>query len=329
MAFDIPQRRALKSIQTQKRDIPIQQIMATLGGNPIGQGIENAAASVGQALQQRAAIRRQAQEVAQLEKVYGLKPGELNGIQDTKNAMEAGKQLYGSRQPTYVNEVNNLTGESQMIQVPAGGKYGGTYKFGATPGGAGKVGKPTWIGNNSSGEPLLLQDNGEITIGKVPGGGSVLTKNNPTNIKNQVTEIDDQLKQINDLRNLIGENSGGITGGLKSLASKVTLGAIGSSEKQYNDLKPSIATKIYKAATGDTRLSDADASARAYPLLPDLAEPVHVREAKLKNLEKMLSDRKTGLLPGMLQPLNVPQPGKITPQSIDGYQMEVLPNGPL
>lgn len=100
MAFDLPQRRqAIRQIQTQKRNIPIEQIIAVRGQNPMAQGIEVAGNLIGQALQQRASSRRQGEELAKLEVLAGQPEGSFQGL-DPSTATTLAMQQIKNKQKT-------------------------------------------------------------------------------------------------------------------------------------------------------------------------------------------------------------------------------------
>lgn len=59
--------------------------------------------------------------------------------------------------------------------------------------------------------------------------------------------------------------------------------------KEYEDAKPGAAVSVYRAMTGDTRLSDADAQARALPFLPStfpVMDTTNVRSGKMSRIRK-------------------------------------------
>ena len=69
-------------------------------------------------------------------------------------------------------------------------------------------------------------------------------------------------------------------------------GATDTSTVVYNDQRKAVAVALYRALTGDTRLSDADAAARALPLLWKPDEAQQVKTMKFQKLRQLLSDRK-------------------------------------
>lgn len=71
MAFQIPQRRGLDKIGIQKRSVPLEQIIAVQGQNPIATGIETAGNAIGQAVAKRNALQLQGRQLAQLASMAG------------------------------------------------------------------------------------------------------------------------------------------------------------------------------------------------------------------------------------------------------------------
>ena len=132
MALEIPRTRLnIRQIEQQKRNVPIQEIIAIEGQNPLATGIETAGNVIGQALTKRAELRRQGEQLARMEKAYGLKEGELSGL-DTETGSAIGKYVAESRKPTYVQQINP-DGTANLLEVPAGGKFGGTVKVPIQP----------------------------------------------------------------------------------------------------------------------------------------------------------------------------------------------------
>ena len=93
------------------------------------------------------------------------------------------------------------------------------------------------------------------------------------------------MKQAKDILSKVPP--GALKGGFQRLGA--ASGQFGSIEaSQYQAIKPSVATKIYRGFTGDVRLSDADAASRAMPLLPNITDTKPIRDAKFKILDAVL-----------------------------------------
>ena len=81
MALEIPRTRLnIRQIEQQKRNVPLQEIIAIEGQNPLAMGIETAGNVIGQALTKRAELRRQGEQLAKLEQLSGQAPGSYSGL---------------------------------------------------------------------------------------------------------------------------------------------------------------------------------------------------------------------------------------------------------
>ena len=81
--------------------------------------------------------------------------------------------------------------------------------------------------------------------------------------------------------------------------SKLTGGRFGTeSIKTYSDAIPAASAGVYRAITGDNRLSDEDAAARARPLFWHPLEGEGLREGKYAFLNFMMDEAEKGITPG-------------------------------
>lgn len=81
MAFDLPQRRlSIKQIQTQKRNVPIEQIIATESYNPLAVGVQTGGDVLGDMLKKRAQSRKLGEQLAKLESLSGVAPGSYTNL---------------------------------------------------------------------------------------------------------------------------------------------------------------------------------------------------------------------------------------------------------
>jgi len=104
--------------------------------------------------------------------------------------------------------------------------------------------------------------------------------------------IDDSMLQLKQAKDLLKGIPTGLPTAGRSLLGNVSKGNMFAKERTYNQLKPALAVGLYRALTGDTRLSDADAQARALPILPELGEPDEVIKAKIAKIEEALRNRR-------------------------------------
>lgn len=119
MAIILPTNRlGRKEIQTQKRNIPIDQIIAAEGQNPVAQGIETAGNLIGQTLQKRAELLKQGQELAQLERLGQVPPGTYANL-DTGTA-----RTFATQQIR-----DNQEGKKSPLGQPFVDKDGNAYQY--------------------------------------------------------------------------------------------------------------------------------------------------------------------------------------------------------
>ena len=101
MALELPKSRlGVRQIRTEKRRVPIEQIIAVQGQSPVATGIETAGNVIGQALQQRAALRRQGEQLARLESLAGQQPGGFQGL-DPSTATSLTSRMIENRATSY------------------------------------------------------------------------------------------------------------------------------------------------------------------------------------------------------------------------------------
>lgn len=93
MEINIPRRLNIRQIQLQKRNVPVDQIIAIEGYNPWAEGAETAGNVLGQAILKRAQLRQQGEELAKLESLSDQQPGAFQGINP---------ELAGSLASTYI-----------------------------------------------------------------------------------------------------------------------------------------------------------------------------------------------------------------------------------
>ena len=152
-------------------------------------------------------------------------------------------------------------------------------------------------------------------IGQVPKGSQVVVPPNtqidiaqrksamPTaDMKNALTTSKQAKSLINSVVKQSESLEGGYAGAIQIGKAAINRGA-GSSAKYrtYLSTMPATAVSIYRAVTGDTRLSDADAQARAYPLLWHPSEDVDVRKQKNDYIQSMVLAREALLSSGKFQ----------------------------
>lgn len=143
------------------------------------------------------------------------------------------------------------------------------------------------------GVPTEVRANG--TTFSMPGARTATA-----DAQNQLTRIK-QLKIVaKELQDLGRTLPTDLMSAAKGMAgAKFAYGRFGTAEhKTYLDSLPAASAGIYRAITGDNRLSDADAAARAKPLIWHPMEPGDVREGKNAFLTFMLDEAERNVSPG-------------------------------
>lgn len=140
-----------------------------------------------------------------------------------------------------------------------------------------------------------------VPVGVVPKGSQVISNPNaPTaDMKNQAIGA----QQARILWDELKSQSQGLKGGYEGMfeMGKAALNR-GKGESGnyslYTENLPSSAVSLYRALTGDTRLSDSDAKSRALPLLWQPSQDVSLRTKKNEFIDKMVMSREKLLLSG-------------------------------
>lgn len=112
-------------------------------------------------------------------------------------------------------------------------------------------------------------------------------------IKMQKIRIQNQIQNIDLLEKEASELKGGYSGMAEIAKATVTRGEQGSKEMMYMRKLPAMGVSLYRDLTGDTRLSDADAQARALPLLWNPTLSPKLREPMFNDTKLYLEARKT------------------------------------
>ena len=178
-----------------------------------------------------------------------------------------------------------------------------------------KPGRGQFVGTTTDGQNAIIFNPTTNTFDVQPlptGGGPMNPKVTGTKLtsdqQTQVSIIDSQIGNIGEMKKLLDKIPTGARGASASAAAKLTGGKTSPEAKNYSDLVNANAVAIYRAYTGDTRLSDADAQERAYKLLPSPYESKETREKKLKILKQAMNSRKESIM-GLAKPTFGPGSG--------------------
>ena len=132
---------------------------------------------------------------------------------------------------------------------------------------------------------------------------------NRTKRKSDLEVISDVEGSYKAYMDTLGNVPAGLAGGAQTLASKTGLGF--SDAATADRTRNAIAVSMYRALTGDTRLSDADAAARAVPLLPSGGQDAGQRQKLDSFINARLQERKQRLINGVAGEMPLPDVGQI------------------
>jgi len=137
-------------------------------------------------------------------------------------------------------------------------------------------------------------DGNLMQVGTVPKGSQVVANPNaPTaDMRNAGVAATQARVLWEDLKSQSQGLKGGYAGMGEMAKAAINRGAGESGDYTlYTENLPSSAVGLYRALTGDTRLSDADAKARALPLLWNPSQDVSLREKKNSFIDRMIASR--------------------------------------
>lgn len=172
--------------------------------------------------------------------------------------------------------------------------------------------------DNGFGKPVFtVGPDGNLMQVQLPGGGNppkgsqvISNPNAPTaDMKNNMVTVKQVSSLMDDLKSQAYGLKGGYAGMEENVKSVINRGKGKSADyKLYNDSLHATSVAFYRAVTGDTRLSDADAKTRAYPIMWKTSEHTDVRDKKFGFMERMVSAREK-LLEGGINPESL-KPGE-------------------
>ena len=109
--------------------------------------------------------------------------------------------------------------------------------------------------------------------------------------KQDIAGAKQQLMNVRQMEDLAKDLPGGYRGMIGIGIGSITRGAVESGTRRYLKKLPAFAAGLYRDLTGDKRLSDMDAQARAMPLLWHPSEDKSIREDVFADIEKALKAR--------------------------------------
>lgn len=151
MALELPKSRAgVRQIQIQKRQVPIEQIMAVRGQSPVAAGIDTVGQVLGKALQRKAQLQQQAQVINELATAAGEKPPTAEGV--TPDIYEKSLTIKGNRQKAEGEEAR----KNQETYLKALQAQRGYREYDSTTGKYNEIpGLPIDIKSGPNGLPMI------------------------------------------------------------------------------------------------------------------------------------------------------------------------------
>lgn len=123
-------------------------------------------------------------------------------------------------------------------------------------------------------------------------------KQSAFNLESQIKNFDAAMELLN------GSPQGRISGSVASATGAITGGKENTAGKLYADILPGLSASLYKDMTGDTRLSDADAQSRAYPLFPKQGDDPKLNKLKEEFIKSTLKRRQSQYKSGDFSPMS-------------------------
>lgn len=117
-------------------------------------------------------------------------------------------------------------------------------------------------------------------------------------ITSKQAELASVEKFVSDMKSSLDKTPGGMAGKAASVIGKTAGLAnkdVNVDPQFYDDNKRALAASLYRLMTGDTRLSDDDASKRAYPMIPGMTESEGTRNKKWDVIQSAIEARKKKL----------------------------------
>ena len=136
----------------------------------------------------------------------------------------------------------------------------------------------------------------------------------------ETQSANDLLSTLESLSTKIGDVGNPLQAGIKSAYNKYISGGRGTGSmdtgrdealSQYNSISPAGSAAIYRALTGDKRLSDDDAQKRAVPLLWRPGESESVKQKKFSILKSAIQQRTDRLANGQFSEIEDPTKGTL------------------
>lgn len=309
MALELPKNRLnVRSIQTQKRSIPLQEIIAVQGQDPLATGIDTASNVIGQALAKRAELRQQGKMLAKLEEISGAKSGSYTGLDPAtaRNLAELKIKLSGEEKPKPLQ--GTITKEGKTYQPFYSDKTGQvSYQELLGPKNAPPKGLQ-FAGMDQNGNPISYDPNTGLTstADRKPFVGNILPKNVGTEEQRRQALVSGAKTSIDDIRSIVSANPS-VLSELKAI--QLTPGRVYSqlaspdAKRLYINVREAIANEIYLKTGATANEQELENAAVSY--LAALNDNPQDFLGRMDLLERNVSpfNQRSGLTP-----LNPPPP---------------------
>lgn len=141
--------------------------------------------------------------------------------------------------------------------------------------------------------PLTPEQMGERAKSSAEGRNEANLNAPTAEIKNKYSEIVNAEASLQKLKELADKiSSSGWEGAVDIATGKVTRGESNPELMQYLKEAKTSAVSLYRAYSGDTRLSDADAESRAYPLLWNPTEGKKLKDVSFSRIADVIGTRR-------------------------------------
>lgn len=334
MAFELPQRRqAVRQIQTQQRKIPLEQIIAIQGQSPLATGIETAGDVLGAAIQKRAELQRQGQQLAKLEQLAGQQPGAFQGLDPSTASAFAMNSMKQKAELDQISQRQNMEGKPRPLQgtIQKDGKilqpfYNEkdgqiTYQELVGPKQAPPKGLQ-YAGTTQEGVPISFDPNTGLTStpGKSNYTGVSLPKTIGTEEQRRQALVGGAKSSIDDVRNIITSDPSTLSE-LKAI--RLTPGRVYSqlaspnAKRLYINLREAISNEIYLKTGATANEQELENATISY--LAALNDSPADFIGRMDLLERNI----TPFNQRQLKSIDSPKPLAITPKKVGRFIIEV------
>lgn len=329
MAIELPKNRLnIRQIQTQQRKVPLEQILAVEGQNPLATGVETFGNVLSQTIAKRAELQRQGQELARLEALAGKEPGSFQGL-DPSTATSLTNRLVEQRQNSYNPQQVTALGSGDPMALGA-----------AFPQGIPKeaVGMYNTTTNKEEGRVLREQQMKALEMERERNRIEKRSKEkvdivNKFNTDPGVRKIQSSFDAAANTRELALSGNPIAANAIPSYMSRASgeVGNLSESDKRPYGGSQAILSRIEASLT---QLSTGQLTESNRKFLIDLADTME--NSATNNLDRRAKDvsgqygeasdfLKSDEIYKTLRPIVSPKPTMITPKKVGRFQIEVEP----